>query len=92
MCFFILGDVFIGLKDAAFEHLTPLQHASEIYNILQSVSFNKSVLFIYSDGGCDHRLTFISVQLSLICLFLKLDLGYLCAGRTAPYHSCDVDR
>ena len=79
--------MFIGLKDAAFEHSTPLRHASEIYNILQSVSFNKTVLFIYSDGGCDHRLTFISVQLSLICLFLKLDLDYLCAGRTAPYHS-----
>ncbi len=29
----------------------------------------------------------VSVQLSLICLFLKLDLAYLCAGRTAPYHS-----
>ena len=29
----------------------------------------------------------MSVQLSLICLFLKLDLDYLCAGRTAPYHS-----
>ena len=29
----------------------------------------------------------MSVKLSLICLFLKLDLDYLCAGRTAPYHS-----
>ena len=31
----------------------------------------------------------MSVQLSLICLFLKMDLDYLClcAGRTAPYHS-----
>ena len=27
------------------------------------------------------------MYLSLICLFLKLDLDYLCAGRTAPYHS-----
>ncbi len=30
---------------------------------------------------------FLHVQLFLICLFLKLDLDYLCAGRTAPYHS-----
>ena len=29
----------------------------------------------------------MSVKLSLICLFLKLNLDYLCAGRTAPYHS-----
>ena len=69
------------------QRLNTRPHASEIYNILQSVSFNKTVLFIYSDGGCNHRLTFISVQPSLIYLFLKLDLNYLCAGRTAPYHS-----
>ena len=59
----------------------------ELYNILCSVSFSKSILFLYSDGGPDHRLTYVSVKLSLICLFLKLDLDYLCAGRTAPYHS-----
>ena len=40
-----------------------------------------------SDRGPDNWLTYISVQLLLICLFLKLDLNYLCAGRTAPYHS-----
>ena len=59
----------------------------ELYHILQSTSFSNSVLFLYSDGGPDHRLTYISVKLSLICLFLKLDLDYLGAGRTAPYHS-----
>ena len=32
-------------------------------------------------------LTYVTVQLSLICIFLKLDLDYLCAGHTAPYHS-----
>lgn len=59
----------------------------ELYQLLQTLSFSKSVLFIYTDGGPDHRLTYVSVKLSLICLFLKLDLDYLCAGRTAPYHS-----
>ena len=29
----------------------------------------------------------MSVKLSMICLFLSLDLDYLCAARTAPYHS-----
>lgn len=29
----------------------------------------------------------MSVKLSMICLFLQLDLDYLCAARTAPYHS-----
>ena len=82
-----VGSVHVGLKDAIFEHSTPRRHACELYSILRSASFSKQILFIYSDGGPDHRLTYMSVKLSLICLFLKLDLDYLCAGRTAPYHS-----
>ena len=42
---------------------------------------------MYTDGGLDHRLTYISTQISLLCLFKKLDLDFLCAARTAPYHS-----
>lgn len=42
---------------------------------------------MYTDGGPDHRLTYLSVKISLICLFLKLNLDFLCAARTAPYHS-----
>ena len=54
---------------------------------IKQISFDKPVLFMYTDRGPDHRLTYISVQLSLICLFLNLNLDYLCVGRTAPYHS-----
>ena len=81
------GQVFVLLKDTVFEPSSPFRHACELYHILQSVSFSKPVLFLYSDGGPDHRLTYVSVQLSLICLFLKMNLDFLCAGRTAPYHS-----
>ena len=60
-------------------------------NVIQSEStlgiLPKQILFLYSDGGPDHRLTYVSIQLSLVCLFLKLDLDYLYACRTAPYHS-----
>ena len=45
------------------------------------------ILFIYSDGGPDHRLTYVSAQLALISLFRNLDLDVPIAGRTAPYHS-----
>ena len=82
-----VGSVFVGLKNAVFEPSSPYRHACELYQTLQSTTFNKPILFLYSDGGPDHRLTYFSVKLSLICLFLKLDLDYLCAGRTAPYHS-----
>ena len=42
---------------------------------------------IYSDGGPDHRLTYHSLQLSLISVYVNLDLGMLIAARTAPGHS-----
>ena len=61
---------------------------TELHHVLTSASLiDKPILFRFSDGGPDHKLTYLSVQLSLICLFLKLDLDYLCTGRTAPYHS-----
>jgi len=81
----------LALKTLPSKPLHHLRHACELYQRLQFFSFSKLALFLYSDGGSDggsdHRLTYISVQLSLIYLFIKLDLNYLCAGRTAPYHS-----
>lgn len=51
------------------------------------ISEAKPILLLYTDGGPDHRLTYLSVQLSMIALFLQLDLDVLIAGRTAPNHS-----
>ena len=82
-----VGDVYVGIKDFVFEPSSSLRHTCELYNVLASIPIAKPIIFLYTDGGPDHRLTYISVQISLICLFLKLDLDYLCAGRTAPYHS-----
>ena len=42
---------------------------------------------MYSDGGPDHRCTYMSVKLSLIALFKELDLDILIALRTAPGNS-----
>lgn len=47
----------------------------------------KSIMFLYTDGGPDHRTTYILTQLSPIALFLNLNLDYLCAVRTAPHNS-----
>ena len=87
--FYNSGHVFVGLKDTLFEPSSPFRHMCELLQIINSNSsaFSRPILFVYSDGGPDHRLTYISVQLSLICLFLKLDLDYLCVCRTASYHS-----
>ena len=81
------GDVHILYKDSAFEPACSIRHATELATLLQDKALTDPVLFIYSDGGPDHRVTYMSVKLATICLFIELDLDYLCAARTAPIHS-----
>lgn len=81
------GQVPIGLKEGTFEPSSPLRHMSELRSLIESEAQSKPVLFLYIDGGPDHRLAFLRVQLSLIALFLCLDLDYVCAAQTAPYCS-----
>ena len=45
------------------------------------------VLLVLSDGGPDHRLSYGSVQVSLLALFFRLNLDMLIAVRTCPYQS-----
>lgn len=45
------------------------------------------ILFVYADGGPDHRLSYVTVRLSLVALFVNLGLDVLIAGQTAPSHS-----
>lgn len=82
------GQVSVSLKEAAFQPSSPIRHSSELSKLLSSRGCPaKPILCIYSDGGPDHRLTYLSVKVSLVCLFLLLDLDYLLAARTAPCHS-----
>ena len=81
------GQVMVMLKEGAFEPSSPARHSTEMATIIKQKVPNHPILFIYSDGGPDHRLTYLSVKLALIALYLKLDLDYLCAARTAPHHS-----
>ncbi len=78
-------NVYVGIKEAAFEPQSPLQHAVELRSCIQSRMNDRHILFVYSDGGPDHRLTYLSVQLSLIALYLTMILDALVAARTAPY-------
>ena len=84
---FYMGKVFVGFKETVYEPSSPIRHATELYKCLVTRMEGRHILFIYSDGRPDHRLTYLSVQLSLVALFLNLDLDVLIAGRTAPSHS-----
>ena len=84
---FYRGQVYVGLKDPIFQASDPLRHMAELYNILNNQNESKPYLFLYTDGGPDHRVTYIRVQMALIALYLKLDLDLLVAVRTPPGHS-----
>ena len=47
------------------------------------------ILFVYTDGGPDHRTTrkFWSVKIAYIAVFIALDLDLLIAARISPIHS-----
>lgn len=64
----------IMLKDSVFEPSSPLCHSTELATIIEQRAPEKPVFFVYSDGGPDHRVTYLSVKLALICLSVKLDL------------------
>ena len=64
-----------------------MRHACELECVIKD-KFGDTyppILFMYSDGDPDHRLTFGSVQVSIICLFLRLNLDMIVAVRCAPH-------
>ena len=60
---------------------------TELHKSLLFSQFDKPILCVNTDGGPDHRITYVSVKLAHIALFLKFDLDYLIVARTPPYHS-----
>ena len=59
---FYRGQVYVGVKENCFEPLSPPTFSA----ILEKRGQKKEILCLYTDGGPDHRLTYLSVQLSLI--------------------------
>jgi hypothetical protein len=85
---FYQGQVFVAYKDSVFQPSSALRHSSEWLKCLHKKYVTlPEMLIIYTDGGADHRTTFGSVQIAMICLFLKGNFDFLAAVRTAPYHS-----
>ena len=85
---FYRGQVYVGVKDLALEPSSPIRHMTELEQILkEEQAESKPIVLLYTDGGPDHRLTYLSVQLSLICLFLRGNYDMLVAARTPPMSS-----
>ena len=84
---FYSGKVVVGLKENVFEPLSPIRYVTELNGVPDSLDDKQAILLMYTDGGPDHWLTYASVQIALINLFLARDLDFLCTVRTPPYHS-----
>ena len=92
---FFGGQVYVANKNKIIQSSNALRHSTEVSEILlheqcsdnSTISPGKSVLIMLSDGGPDHRLVYGSVQITLLCLFIRLDLDMLIAVRTCPYQS-----
>ncbi|POG62444.1 hypothetical protein GLOIN_2v1882875 [Rhizophagus irregularis DAOM 181602=DAOM 197198] len=67
------------------------QHSTEFFSTLSDHYLNSTeippIMCLYTDGGPDHRTTYGSVQVSLLCLFIRGNFDMLIAMRTAPAQS-----
>ena len=85
------GKPHVLLKVTASCPSTALRNAREIANMLVSYYGSKEdvppVLFLYTDGGPEHRTNFLSVKIAMIALKKFFNLDLLIAARTAPGHS-----
>ena len=85
---FFQGKPYVALKDKITQPSHALRHSVEISSIYKSITNEiQPIMIIVSDGGPDHRLNFLSVQVALICLFSDLQLDFLVCVRTCPYQS-----
>lgn len=84
---FYKGQLHVLVKDSIFEASNPFRHAVELCHTLRDSESVSPILFAYTDGGADHRTTYISVQLAWILVFMELDVDMIVAARTAPGHS-----
>ena len=75
---FFNGQAFVTNKYKVTEPSSPLRHATETCYLIQThfsdngASSSKPILVIVSDGGPDHRVTYGSVKVSAIALFVLL--------------------
>ena len=80
---FFTGRPCVTVKDKVTQPSTAMRYSAEIAKAPDGRMVEKPVLFMVSDGGPDHQVTFGSVKLALVALFLAL----LVAIRTCPYQS-----
>ena len=85
------GKACVGINISSTDPSIASQNVTKVADVLiEKVATKEAVppvLILYTDGGPEHRTTFLSVRIALVCLQKYLDLDQVLAVRTAPGHS-----
>ena len=90
---FYRGQVYGVVADQVWKPSSASRHSAHYFKMLedslQAVGgmARLSINFIFTDGGPDHNLTFLTVQLALICLHLATGADATITGRPAAHNS-----
>lgn len=58
---FYHGQVCVGVKDSMFEASSTYRHNTGLNNVLTMQNDSNPMLLLYTDGGPDHQVSFLSV-------------------------------
>ena len=89
---FYRGQVSVSLKDSVFNPSNCFRTVDEMIHVVLESCSEKDLndlksLFLMTDGGSEHKVTYHSVKIALIAAFKKLRLDRLIAMRCAPNQS-----
>ena len=80
--------MYVAVKSSTMQPSTVVRAHAELGSLLLREKLpHQSMGFLLTDGGPEHNLQFISVQVSLILMFQMLELDQLIVGRSCPQNS-----
>ena len=84
--YLFLGKVHVWSKDSIFQPSGPIRHDRELLSLRKNARPN-GVQMIYTDGGPDHNISFLNVQIAWLAYFILSRCDTLIVGRTTPTQS-----
>jgi len=79
-----VGQIFVTIRDAIFDPSNVFDHCAQLIDTLRRKGLNPTVLVLQTDGGPDHSMKRVAVQLALIATFKELDIDHFVVLRCAP--------
>ena len=79
-----IGQIFVTVRDAIFDPSVIFDHCAQLIDTLRKKGLNPTVLILQTDGGPDHSMKRVMVQLALNATFRELDIDHLVILRCAP--------